>query len=140
VTKLIIKKHMTEKRREIIESNARLIAGVIEPVSHVSHTSESGAHLGSVYDASVQTGLIEFAGPYARMYVLQIARFFSHVMSALTYSAYEERMEFIPHLSGYFAIYNNDDIYLKSRKTWSIYQPYVNAQQGAQSDALKLAG
>lgn len=123
VTMLIIKKHLTKKRREKIERNARLIAGVMQPVSHVSHTSESGAHLGTVYDASVQTGLIEFAGPYARMYVLQIARFFSHVMSALTYSAYEEEMDFIPHLSECFAIYNNADTYLKSRKTWSIYRP-----------------
>lgn len=123
VTMLIIKKHLTKKHHEKIENNARLIAELMQPVSHVSHTSESGDHLGTVYEASVQTGLIEFAGPYTRMYVLQIARFFSHVMSALTYSAYKEQMDFIPHLSEFFAIYNNNDTYLKSRKTWSIYRP-----------------
>lgn len=123
VTMQIIQKHLTEKRREQIENNARTISGVMQPITHVSHTSESGSHLGTVYDASVQTGLVEFAGPYARMYVLQIARFFSHVMSSLTYSAYQEKMDFIPHLSEYFAIYNNDDTYLRSRKSWSIYQP-----------------
>lgn len=123
VTSQIIKEHLTAQRRAKIESNARIVSGIMQPVSHVSHTSESGAHLGTVYDASVQTGLVEFAGPYARMYVLQIARFFAHVMSCLTFAAYQAQMDCIPHLSEFFAIYNNDNSYLKSRKTWSIYQP-----------------
>ena len=122
VTVPILDKHLTASRREKVESNARQVSGLIEPISYVSHTSETGDHLGSVYEASVQTGLIEFANPYARMYVLQIARFYCHVMSALTYAAYEAGMDFIPHLSEFFAIYNNEDSYLRDRKTWSIYR------------------
>jgi hypothetical protein len=123
VTEPILQKHLTPKRREKIASNARLVAGLIQPITHVSHTAETGEHLGSVYEASVQTGLTEFANPYVRMYVLQIARFYCYVMSALTYAVYEARMEFIPHLSEFFAIYNNSDSYLRNRKTWSIYRP-----------------
>lgn len=123
VTMQIIDNHLTSNRRQQIEANARRVSGVMQPISHVSHTSESGVHLGTIYDASVQTGLVEFANPYARMYILQIARFYSHVMSCLTSAAYTEQMGSIPHLSEYFAMFNNDNAYLKNRKTWSIYRP-----------------
>lgn len=123
VTLPILRKHLTAKRKEKIERNAKQVSLLMEPITLVSHTSETGEHLSSVYEASVRTGLTEFSNPFERMYVLQFARFYAYVMSALTYAAYKERMEFIPHLSEFFAIYNNDDSYLKSRKTWSIYRP-----------------
>lgn len=121
VTLPILEKHLTARSKEKIERNARQISALMEPITLVSHTSETGEHLSSVYDSSVRTGLTEFVNPLVRMYVLQIARFYSHVMSALTYDAYKNRMDFIPHLSEFFAIYNNEDSYLKSRKIWSIY-------------------
>lgn len=122
VTIQILDSHLTVNRRAKIEANARLMSRLMQPITLVSHTSESGDNLGTVYDASVQAGLVEFSNPYARMYVLQIARFYSHVMSCLTYAAHEAQMASIPHLSEFFAMYNNDDSYLKSRKTWSIYR------------------
>lgn len=123
VTTPIIEKHLTEKRKNKIEKNARLTFGALEPHSVVSFTSETGQHLNTAYSASLQTGLTEFANPYARMYVLQFARFYSHIMTELTYISYTEKIDFIPHLSDFFGIFNNKDSYFKNRKTWSIYRP-----------------
>lgn len=123
VTVPILEKHLSTKRREKIEGDARQVAELMQPFAHVSHISETGEHLDSVYEASRQTGITEFTKPYEKMYVLQLARFYCHVMSELTFAAHGARMDIIPHLSEFFAIYNNRDSCLRRRKTWSIYNP-----------------
>ena len=89
----------------------------------VMHHTETGQPLETVYDASRQTGLTKMAEPYVRLYVLQIVRFLASVLSELGNQAQVAGLEDIPYLSEFFAIYNNDDAMLKSRKTWSIYNP-----------------
>jgi len=123
VTMPVIKKHLSETKEDKIRQNAEMVSVMMEQMSQVSYTAETGEHVSSVYEGSIRTGLAEFATPFVRIYVLQFARFYSHVFSELTMEAYKKRMEFIPHLSEFFAIYHNDDSYFKSRKTWSIYNP-----------------
>ena len=89
----------------------------------VRHTSETGEALDSVFDASLQTGRTEFAKPYIRMYVLQLIRFVGCLLGELGYAAHSTHLDTIPHLSEFFAIFNNDDKYFLTRKNWSIYQP-----------------
>jgi hypothetical protein len=117
-----IAKHVTAARSAKIERNAKLADGLMGRSVMVMHHSESGQPLETVYDASQMTGLIEAVQPHVRLYVLQIVRFLASVMSELTYKTYAARLEDVPHLSEFFAIYNNEDKLLKSRKTWSIYK------------------
>jgi hypothetical protein len=84
---------------------------------------ESGDVLNTVYEASMQTAATEFAKPYARMYVLQIARFLGRLLSELGYAAYISQLDTVPYLSEFFAIFNNSDSYFKKRNTWSTYRP-----------------
>jgi hypothetical protein len=67
--------------------------------------------------------MLEAAMPHVRLHVLQLVRFLSSVLSEQGYRAHAAEMQDIPFLSEYFAIFNNDDAMLKSRKTWSIYNP-----------------
>ena len=103
--------------------NARAISNLIGGFTLVAHTSELGDSIDNVFDASVQTGITSFAKPYTRMYVLQIVRFVTRLLSELGYIAMDKRVEAIPHLSEYFAIFNNPDSYFRKRRTWSIYRP-----------------
>ena len=89
----------------------------------VRHIAESGEPLNNVYDASLQTAVTEFAKPYVRMYILQLVRFIGRLLGELGYAAYGTQLDTIPHLSEFFAIFNNDDSYFFRRKTWSIYRP-----------------
>ena len=74
-----------------------------------------------MHDASLQSAAVEFARPWERIYVLQIARFVGKVMSSLGYAAQGQRLEDVPYFSEFFAIFNNQDAYLRRRKVWSIH-------------------
>ena len=123
VTVPILEKHLKPAKKTKIQEGARMASALMESFSIVSHTSESGEHLSSVYEASLKTGMTEFVNPYVRMYVLHFARFYSHIMSDLTFAAYKKGMSSIPHLSEFFAIFHNEGSYLRNRKVWSIYKP-----------------
>ncbi|KGV57525.1 hypothetical protein [Burkholderia pseudomallei] len=123
VTLPIIKSHATEAQFSRVTRGARLAELLLEPVAMVIHHAETGDSLDTVFDASLQTGLTELAAPYVRLYTMQIIRFISHAISELGYLAHAAKLEDVPYLSEFFAIFNNEDSYLKSRKTWSIYRP-----------------
>jgi len=88
----------------------------------VLYHSETGELLDSVYKASTQTAITDYAKPYVRMYVMQIARFFSSLFSELMNAAHRCQLEVIPEVSEFFAIFRNRDEYFRQRKSWSIYQ------------------
>jgi len=118
----ILKKHQTQKLRDKVQQNAQLIDELFGSHTSVIHHAESGDELNTLYEASHQTGITDFAKPYSRMYVMQIARFLGNVLSELGYAAYSTGLDTIPYLSDFFRIFNNDDKYFKKRKTWSIYR------------------
>ena len=122
VTKPILEKHYSAKQQKKHEQNAELINSLLGKSTLVRHHSEEGAELNNVYDASLQTAKVDQAKPYTRMYVMQLFRFIACLMSDLTHESYKMQIE-IPHMSEFFAIFNNDDKMFKTRKTWSIYRP-----------------
>lgn len=115
--------HYRPHQKERHQRNAQLIDQLIGEYTLVRHHSEAGDLLDSVYEASMQTAITDFAKPYTRMYVMQIARFLAQLLSELGYAAHHCGLETVPHLSEFFAIFNNSDKYFKQRKTWSIYRP-----------------
>lgn len=116
----VLEKHLSERKARRIRANAEAAAVMMEPFTLVRHHSESGEELNTVFDASLQTGLLNAATPYCRMYVMQIMRFFSHLMSDLTYASHVAQLEEIPSLSEFYRVFNNDDAYFRRRKTWRI--------------------
>jgi hypothetical protein len=119
----ILAKHYDRSHQERHRHNAEIISSMMQDFTTVFHFSEEGDTLETVYSASLQTGTTEFAKPYARMYVMQIARFLGNLLSELGYSSYATKLDTIPHLPEFFAIFNNSDKYFFRRKTWSIYRP-----------------
>lgn len=111
------------RKKAQIAHNARLMERLTGSITMVMHHAEDGSELTSVGPASQQTGMLEAAMPHVRLHILQIVRFLSSVLSALGHHAQAKGMQDVPCLSEYFAIFNNDDAMLKSRKTWSIYNP-----------------
>lgn len=49
--------------------------------------------------------------------MLKFARFIASVTTELTFAAYDQPDIDIPHLRESFALFNNDDSYLRSRAT-----------------------
>lgn len=88
----------------------------------VLYHKESGEVLDTVYEASMQTAITKFARPYERLHILQIIRFMGRLLSELGYVAQSHGLENVPYFADFFRIFNNDDKYLKGRKTWSIYR------------------
>lgn len=119
----VLAAHYTTAQQKKHQYNTQLIDQLLGSHSMVIHHSETGDLLDTIYDASFQTGITNFAKPYTRMYVMQIARFLARLLSELCHAALRSRMDTVPYLSEFFAIFNNDDKYFKQRKTWSIYRP-----------------
>ena len=123
VTVPVLRIHYHRRQRERHARNARLTAELLGDHAMVLHHLETGEEIESVYDASLQTGLTQFAIPYTRMYVMQIARFLGNLLSELGHAGYQLKSPIIPDLSEFFAIFNNSDRYFRQRKAWSIYRP-----------------
>lgn len=117
----VLNRHYGARQQERHRRNAQLISEVMQPFTMVRHVAETGEPLETVFDASLQTGMTEFAQPYVRMYVMQLIRFVGLLLGELGYAAYGTQLDTIPHLSEFFAIFNNEDEYFLKRKTWSIY-------------------
>jgi len=117
----IINTHRSPRQRQRHEHNAQLANDLSEPIALVRHYAEDGNELNTPYKASLQTAIDNFAIPYSRMYVMQIARFIGNTLSELGDESMRCQLNTIPCLSEFFAIFNNPDAYFKRRKTWSIY-------------------
>jgi len=77
----------------------------------------------TVYAASQRTGETEVATKWAPLYVLQLARWLSFLIDDLAQKgAYVYRIGALLGLEEHFAIFMNEDVYLKSRRTWSTYR------------------
>jgi hypothetical protein len=117
----VLNSHYRRRQRERHEVNASQVEDLLREVATVRFHAETGVELNSAYDASLLLGMTRFAIPYTRMYVMQIARFLGGLLSELGYAGYQLESPIIPHLSEFFAIFNQPDDYFRRRKRWSIY-------------------
>ena len=121
VTLEVLKVHYNARHREKHESDAMHLAQLLEGRAVVAHVSETGEDLRSIFDSSFLSNITEFAKPYTRMYVLQIARFLAKLMSNLGRAGYSLTPHIIPDLSEFFRVFDRDDRDFKRLKTWSIH-------------------
>jgi hypothetical protein len=64
------------------------------------------------------TGINEAVAPYRQLYVVQVIRYWTELLSSLQYKAMETGSQEIPFFSEIFAPFYNDDSYIRTRKTW----------------------
>lgn len=120
VTLPVLEAHDTERSRERRKQRAAMLAN-FEDLALVHHHAEDGTPITSMEAGSLHVGATEFARPWERMYVLQIARFLGEVMDALGTQAQVSGTPNIPYFVEFYALFINDDAFFRSRKTWSIY-------------------
>jgi hypothetical protein len=93
----------------------------------VRFVDEAGSAMDSVYASSQRTGSqrtgeTEIITKWAPFYVLQIARWLAFLIDDLAHKgAYACRIQALLGIEEHFAIFMNEDSYLKSRRRWSTY-------------------
>jgi hypothetical protein len=114
----LFEKCVSQKKKDAISKNAGAVAAMLAPYAMVNHTSETGAGITSVKDASARTGMYEAVAPYRQLYVIQIIRYWTELLSSLQHIAIQAGSEDVPWFSEVFAPFYNEDSYIKTRKTW----------------------
>jgi hypothetical protein len=119
----IIEKHYKPARRKRIDKDAGIVSAMLADHTVVRFSDEAGSLMDTVYAASQRTGETEVATKWAPLYVLQLARWLSFLIDDLAQKgAYVYRIGALLGLEEHFAIFMNEDVYLKSRRTWSTYR------------------
>lgn len=119
----ICDRHYTTRQREQDEREAALAEEVFGRNSLVIHSSEDGKPIQSISEMCMQSRATRVVQQYGRMYVLQIIRWISSIVFELSHTgAYERGIEALLGLHEPFAIFRNEDAYLRRRKRWSIYR------------------
>lgn len=114
----LFENRITSRRKLIIARNAAVVSTLIGPHATTLHVSETGTEIRELEEASRRTGLYEAVAPYRQLYVLQVIRYFSEVLSALEGPAHQVGKEDIPFFGEIFGAFFNHDSYLRTRKTW----------------------
>ena len=118
VDKVLFKKRVSNKKKDKIIKNARIINELMSPFTLVHHSSESRDEINDVESASFLTGMYESISKYRQLYVLQIIRYWVELLGDLQYQAMAINPTDIPYLSEIFAIFINKDSYFLTRKTY----------------------
>jgi len=106
------------KKKETIRRNATAVAEILGPYAMVRHTSEEGSDITEIEDASYRTGVYEAVAPYRQLYVIQVIRWWVEALCSLQKVAMNTGGDDIPYFSELFALFYNDDAYIRMRKTW----------------------
>lgn len=115
VDRPLFESRVSEKTKEKIRRNATIASALLGSNSMVLHTSETGDMITDMEDGSYRTGMSDVVAPYRQLYVMQVIRYWAQLLSELYYVSKDGD---IPHLSEVFALFKNDDAYIRSRKTW----------------------
>ena len=118
----IVRKHCTPARRKTIDKNAGIVSSML-PNATVRFVGEAGNVMESVYAASQRAGETEIITKWVPLYVLQLARWLTFLIDDLAQKgAYVCRIGALLGVGEHFAIFMNEDSYLKGRRTWSTYR------------------
>ncbi len=118
----ILLRHYKARQRE---KDNKLAEGLNEtwgPSVMVRHYSETGESINDVAALVQRAGAARVVQKYGRLYVLQIVRWLSYLISGLAHDgAYTHRIEPLLGIDEPFKLFLNDDSYFQARKSWAIY-------------------
>jgi hypothetical protein len=109
---------VAQKKKEEIERNAAAVAAAIGQYAMVLHHSETGEEITDLEEASRMTGKYAAVAPYRQLYVMQVIRYWSELLCSLQYKAMKGGSQDSPFFNETFALFCNNDTYIKTRKTW----------------------
>ena len=116
VDKPLFESRVSENRKQAILQRAAEVEAVIGRWSAVLHTSETGQDISSLRESSARTGVFQATAPLRQLVVVQIIRYWVEVLLALRDTVDSE--DNFPHFGEIFAIFYNEDSYIRRRKTW----------------------
>ncbi|MDR4467858.1 MAG: hypothetical protein MRJ68_06090 [Nitrospira sp.] len=123
VAKPICDRHYPESQRRKDEAQAAFMGKLLDRHSMVIHHTEEGAEINDLGTFFARAGVTVVVQKYGRLYMLQIVRWLSSIITELSRrGAYEKRIEPLLGLDEPFWIFRGDDRSLLKRKTWSIYR------------------
>jgi hypothetical protein len=123
VSKPILDKHYRRRERDSDESLAGLFGPMFDSTAVVAQTGEDGGPIDNGTGLFSDRARVRVIQKWSGFYVLQLARFLSAILDGVENEARQSRSEDIPAFGEFTMLFRNDDRYLKSRKTWSIYRP-----------------
>jgi hypothetical protein len=109
---------VSQRKKDEIAQNARMADAIMGAFSSVLHTSETGDEITDFEDGSRRTGVWKAVAPHRQLAVLQVIRYWTELIGQLEHAAHGIPGEHIPYFGEVFALFYNDDSYLKTRKTW----------------------
>ena len=114
----IFQTRVSQKKKEAIERNASAVAAAIGQYAMVLHTSETGEEITDLEEASRMTGKYAAVARYRQLCVMQVIRYWSELLCSLQFIAMKTGSQDIPFLNETFALFCNNDAYIRTRKTW----------------------
>jgi hypothetical protein len=122
VGELILLQHYKKDQREKNQAMADDLDKLAQGRVSVRHYSGTGESINDVSGVVRRAGATRVVQKYGRLYVLQIVRWLSYLISELAYeAAYTHRIGSFVGLEEPFKYFLNDDHYFRTRKTWAIY-------------------
>lgn len=120
----ILERHYTQRMRERDKADAGMLETMFGDRAAVIHYNEAEEPIDSITALWQRAGATRVVQRYGRMYVLQIVRWLVEGLSAVTHRRTgDQGSDLFRGLDEPFVLFRNEDEYLRSRKTWSIYRP-----------------
>lgn len=111
----LYEKHISAKKKKRIDLNAKIVANTMGHFSIVLHSNEKGEIITDLEETSRMTGKFEAVKKYRQLYVSQIIRYWVEILDKLQNGAMNLGKQEIPSMTEMFAIFYNEDSYLKTR-------------------------
>ncbi len=116
VDRVLFDQKVSTKKKNEIGLNSQIVQEVLGSNSLVMHSSESRDEITDLKTASYLTGMSTAIAGLRQFNILQIIRYWTELLNELQYLAMGHNKQEIPFMGELFAIFNNEDNYLKTRK------------------------
>lgn len=114
----LYEKHVSQKRKNAIEYEAAVVGNILNQFAVTHFITEDNTALTDAAEGSKRAGIWEAVAPYRQLYMLQIIRYLTEVLTELGYKAMAIQSSDIPYFGEIFGLFYNDNAYFRSRKTW----------------------
>lgn len=110
---------VSSKKKKSIQINAQLFGECMKNFGMVYHLSETGEVIDDLENSSFKTGMTESISKYRILYVAQMVRYWVEILRGLQYLAFKlSKEQHIPWMNESFTIFNNNDAYLLTRRSF----------------------
>ena len=119
----ILALHGGGRRTAARQAQAAARVAPLEKACFVLHHAEAGQPIRSLHAMMQQAQSAAVVQRHGRLYVMQLVRWLATIISELAREgAYQHGIQAFLALPEPFTMFQNDDAYLRGRKTWSFYR------------------